>query len=76
MDPTQYWLIVAFTLGGGLFTVAGAWKDWDFFMENRRARLLVRLLGRQGARIFYGVIGTAFVAGGVVVLLIGRAALS
>lgn len=34
MDPTQYWLIVAFTLGGGLFTVAGAWKDWDFFMEN------------------------------------------
>lgn len=39
MDPTQYWLIVAFPLGGGLFTVAGAWKDWDFFMENRRARL-------------------------------------
>lgn len=76
MNPTQYWLIVAFTLGGGLFSIAGAWKDWDFFMDSRKARFLANLLGRQGARIFYAVIGAALVAGGAVVLLIGRAALS
>ena len=75
MDPTQYWLIVVFTLGGGVFSVVGALQDWDWFMESRKARLLVNLLGRQGTRIFYGVIGTALAAGGAVMLLIGPAAL-
>ncbi len=76
MESTQYWLIVGFLLGGGVFSVLGALKDWDFFMNSRKARPFVRLVGRNGARIFYGVIGTILAVGGALMLLIGPAALS
>ena len=51
----------------GAFTIACAAGDWDWFMESRRARLFVRLFGRNGARIFYGLLGLAFVVGGAIV---------
>ncbi len=38
MIPTQYWLIVAFTLGGGSFAMVCAWRDFEFFMNSRKAR--------------------------------------
>jgi hypothetical protein len=44
-------------VGVGAFTVAGAIADWDWFMESTRARGFVRLFGRQGARVFYLVLG-------------------
>lgn len=72
MEPLQYWSIVAFTLAGGLFSVAGAWRDWDFFFENRRARRFVGAVGRQGARWVYAVIGVVMVVIGIVFLLVGR----
>lgn len=49
-------MIVVFLLTG-LFSLAGALFDWDFFMNNRRAAIFVRLLGRNGARVFYGALG-------------------
>jgi hypothetical protein len=76
MDPMQYWLIVGFLLVGGSSAVLGARMDWDFFMEGRRARPIVGLFGRTGARVLYGVLGVLFIVGGVVMLLIGPAALS
>ncbi len=57
------WLIAAC----GLFAVCGAWFDWDFFMTDHRARLFVNLFGRRGARIFYGLLGTALTVLGVLV---------
>ena len=51
----------------GVFAISGAAFDWDFFMNSRKARFLTRLIGRQGARIFYGLLGSAIV---VVALLI------
>ena len=76
MDPMQYWLIVGVLLIGGSFAVLGAWMDWDFFMESRRARPIVGAFGRNGARILYGVIGVFLAVGGAMMLLIGPAALS
>jgi hypothetical protein len=58
-------------VGAGAFSIAGAAKDWDFFMNNRRARLIVAILGREGARVFYGLLGSAFVVGGLVLLAKG-----
>ncbi len=49
------WILVPI----GLFTVCGALFDWSWFMGNRRARLVVALFGRGGARVFYGLIGGA-----------------
>ena len=45
----------------GVFSIAGAVKDWDWFMNNRRAALFVSLFGRQGARVFYGVLGVVLI---------------
>lgn len=67
----QYWLIVAFTLGGGTFSMVCAWQDFDFFMDHRKARLFIRLFGRQGTRIIYGVIGAGLAIGGAVLLMTG-----
>ena len=76
MNPGQYWLTMGFLLVGGVFCLMGAWKDWDFFMDNRRARRLVDLMGRKGTRVFYGVIGALLTVGGVVMLVIGPGALT
>ena len=54
-------------VAAGSFSVAGAVQDWDFFMESRRARLFVTLLGRSGARAFYVVLGLAIAGVGVAV---------
>jgi small neutral amino acid transporter SnatA (MarC family) len=42
---------------GCLFIVAAGIFDWDWFMTHRKAAIVVNLLGRNGARIFYIVIG-------------------
>lgn len=41
----------------GLFSILGAVKNWEFFMNNRKAYIWVKLFGRNGARIFYGILG-------------------
>ena len=52
----------------GLFSIAGALFDWDFFMTSRRATLFVRLLGRQGARVFYLLLGMTIIVMSIVIL--------
>ncbi|OPZ88926.1 MAG: hypothetical protein BWY74_02936 [Firmicutes bacterium ADurb.Bin419] len=46
-----------FLLGAAIFTIMGAIFNWDWFFENRKARLMVSLLGRTGARVFYIIVG-------------------
>ncbi len=48
-------LIIAF--GGGLFSIAASLLNWDFFFDNRKASFMIKILGRNGARIFYGLLG-------------------
>jgi len=43
-------LIGGFSFSGGIF-------DWDWFMQTRKARGLVGVLGRTGARITYVILG-------------------
>ena len=38
--------------------------DWDWFMNDPKARLVCGVCGRGGARVFYVVLGTAFVVFG------------
>jgi len=55
MDRFLPWILAA----AGVFAIVGAAKDWDWFMNSRKAALWVRLFGRNGARVFYGVLGLA-----------------
>ena len=51
----------------GLFAIAGGVFDWGWFMSNRKARAFVSLLGRGGARVFYGILGSAIVILGLLI---------
>ena len=43
---------------GGLFTIVCAAADFNWFMNNSKARLFVNLFGRDGARLFYIILGS------------------
>ena len=59
------WLIAAC----GIFSICGAAMDWDWFMNNRRARFFVRILGRNGARIFYALLGMGLFVLGLLIAM-------
>lgn len=59
------WLLV----GTGAFGIVGAAMDWNWFMESRKAQLWVRLFGRNGARVFYAILGAAIAVLGVLLAL-------
>ena len=49
----------------GLFSLGGGATGWPWFMNTRRARCLVRLVGTTGARIFYVLLGLGVLAYGI-----------
>ena len=49
----------------GLFCCVCAGLNFDFFMNHRKAYFIVKIFGRSGARIFYVLIGLAFIAVGI-----------
>ncbi|MFH1230443.1 MAG: immunity 17 family protein [Planctomycetota bacterium] len=53
----------------GVFAICGAAFDWEFFMNHRKARFFIRLFGRTGARIFYGLLGIILVVIGVLIAI-------
>jgi hypothetical protein len=59
MEPINYFIIFA-----GLFSIAGGIFNWDWFMNNRRAYIFVKLFKRTGARIFYVFLGLFIIAMG------------
>lgn len=52
MEPTAL-----FAFACGIFVIAAAALDWDWFFNNWRARFFVKLFGRDGARMFYALLG-------------------
>ena len=40
----------------GAFSLAGAVMNWDWFMLSRKAAFFVKLFGRNGARVLYGLL--------------------
>lgn len=61
MEVQQNVLVLA-----GLFCFAGGLFGWAWFLDNRQARFLVRILGPNGVRIFYVVLGLALVVIGFI----------
>lgn len=61
------WGIVITSIGA--FSIVAAIKDWDFFMNHRKAKLFVKLFGRNGARKFYVLLGSFLVIAGALVSL-------
>jgi Immunity protein 17 len=53
-------------IGVGVFALAGSICDWDWFMNARKARFMVAILTRNGARIFYALLGLALGTLGII----------
>lgn len=45
---------------GALIFVA-AITNWDWYFKQRRAQTMIKLMGRNGARVLYAVLGLLFV---------------
>jgi len=41
----------------GLFSIFCAVRDYDWFMVNSKAWVFVKIFGRNGARVFYVILG-------------------
>jgi len=54
-----------FAIGAGAFSVICAAADFDWFMNNRKAAFFVAMFGRNGARVFYVVLGLGLIGLGV-----------
>jgi small neutral amino acid transporter SnatA (MarC family) len=67
LDSSYFQLLLI--AGGGLFSIAGAVFNWDWFMNNDRAQPFVNFFGREGARVFYVVLGLVLIVLGVVIFL-------
>lgn len=59
--------LMAFALAVGGFTFFCSFKDFDWFMNNRRAKIFVMILSRNGARWFYMTLGAVFIFAGIAV---------
>ena len=59
-------LISALIALAGLFSVFCSLKNYDWFMEHRKAKALSAILTRTGARIFYATLGVALFMVGTV----------
>lgn len=64
MNPMDILLIAV-----GLFAIVGAALDWNWFMESRKARLFVMIFTRNGARVFYILLGTALITVSALLML-------
>ena len=62
-------LVEVIILLAGLYTMIGGLLDWEWFMSRPRAMRMVKMIGRNGARIFYIVVGGLLFAFGLLSLL-------
>ncbi|MBQ8296298.1 MAG: immunity 17 family protein [Ruminococcus sp.] len=70
MDKEMIIMSVVVTLIG-LFPICGAIFNWNWFFNNYKARGIVRVFGRTGARIFYALIGLLLMGVGIAALVMG-----
>jgi hypothetical protein len=52
----------------GLFSIVCAAFDFDWFMNNPRASIFVKMFKRNGARVFYIVLGIVLCIMGIVII--------
>ncbi|MDR1403886.1 MAG: immunity 17 family protein [Tannerellaceae bacterium] len=64
MELSQLFLVAVFVLAG-LFAIIASVLNVDWFFNNRKIAVYVRLLGQTGARIFYVLVGIGLTVAGI-----------
>ncbi|MEM7715008.1 MAG: immunity 17 family protein [Cyanobacteria bacterium P01_A01_bin.68] len=62
-------IICIFIILMGVFSVAASIFNWDWFFNHPRVRMIVKIVGRQDARLLYKVLGLFQIGLGVFILL-------
>ncbi len=65
MQPSEYFILVLFIVLG-VFSITASALNLDWYFQTDGARMFVKRFGRNGARIFYVLLGIALIACGVV----------
>ena len=55
----------AIFLLAGILTLLSSALDWEWFFTADNSRYIVKRLGRNGARWFYGIIGVLLIAAAI-----------
>ncbi|MDR1356155.1 MAG: immunity 17 family protein [Tannerellaceae bacterium] len=70
MERAEYIVLFIF-VATGIIALTSAVFDFDWYFQSRRAAVFVSWLGRNGARLFYGLLGLTLIAAGVLFFLYG-----
>lgn len=55
------------TIGLGLFVISAAIFNWDWYYQLQKARWIQSLCGRNGARVFFGILGLGLIVLGAAI---------
>lgn len=69
MEPTIIFGLLFMVLGG--LVIWFCVMDFDFFFKLNKARRVVKLFGRKGARIFYSIIGLLIIVFSIGIFMSG-----
>ncbi|MDR2811160.1 MAG: immunity 17 family protein [Tannerellaceae bacterium] len=70
METAEYLVLAIFVLSGCV-SLAAAIFNFDWFFQSRKAATFVHWLGRNGARLFYGLLGIALISAGILFFFFG-----
>ncbi|MDR1557539.1 MAG: immunity 17 family protein [Tannerellaceae bacterium] len=68
---TSEYLVLAIFVVAGLISLIAAIFNFDWYFQSRKASTFVNWFGRNGARVFYGLLGLALITAGILFLLYG-----
>lgn len=58
-------------IAAGIFAIVCSLKEYPFFVEHRKARMLAGIIGKTGMKIFYVTLGLALVVMGLLFAVVG-----
>ena len=58
-------VVQAIFLLAGILTLLSSALDWEWFFTADNSRFVVKRLGRNGARWFYGIVGVLLIAAAI-----------
>ena len=69
MNMENNWIFGVVFMLIGLFSLIASIKDWNFFFGSLKAKWVVNIIGRNGTRILYGILGIVIIIVGILAIL-------
>jgi len=65
MDTFEY-ICLGLFIFAGIFSLLASCFNWNWFFSAHKAEYIVKTFGLSGARLFYGFLGVALIACGLI----------